>query len=85
MWPDAGGRWLPVWLPRFVSAANLQPTRSEGLKLATAPGQNGPREAIEGVPDFRHEASGGQRTRPPEDTPAQHQRASIAVAGPVAA
>jgi len=23
-WPDAGGRWLPVWLPHFVSAANLQ-------------------------------------------------------------
>jgi hypothetical protein len=22
-WPDAGGRWLPVWLPHFVSAANL--------------------------------------------------------------
>jgi hypothetical protein len=24
VWPGAGGRWLPVWLPRFVSAANLQ-------------------------------------------------------------
>jgi hypothetical protein len=23
-WPDAGGRWLPVWLPHLVSAANLQ-------------------------------------------------------------
>ena len=27
-WPDAGGRWLPVWLPRFVSAVNLQQTRT---------------------------------------------------------
>ena len=24
MWPGAGGRWLPVWLPHIVSAANLQ-------------------------------------------------------------
>ena len=26
VWSDAGGRWLPVWLPCFVSAANLQLT-----------------------------------------------------------
>jgi hypothetical protein len=28
-WPDTGRHWLPVWLPRFVSAANLPPTRTE--------------------------------------------------------
>jgi hypothetical protein len=29
MWPDAGGRWLPVWLPQFVSSANIQRTRTK--------------------------------------------------------
>ncbi len=30
-WPGAGGRWLPVWLPGFVSAANLQQSTSASL------------------------------------------------------
>jgi hypothetical protein len=27
-WPGTGGRWLPVRLPGFVSAANLQHVRA---------------------------------------------------------
>jgi hypothetical protein len=74
-WPDAGGRWLPVWLPYFISAAKLRQNPSGGLKLAIAPGQSGPRgEGSRACPMSGHEASGGQRTRPTEDAPAQHQR-----------
>src|ERR1039457_4062821 len=36
-WPDAGGRWLPVWLPQFVTSANLQQACAPALRRATAP------------------------------------------------
>src|ERR1022692_149816 len=52
VWPGAGGCWLPVWLPLFVSAANLQ-QRSRGLKLATAPAMATPGAIDHGVFDVQ--------------------------------
>jgi hypothetical protein len=74
-WPDAGGRWLPVWLPGFVSTANLRRTRGGSLKLASAPGHGAPGATDEGAPDVQPRGAPPRPARlPPEDTPTQHQR-----------
>src|ERR1022692_821730 len=73
MWPDAGGRWLPVWLPQFVSSANLQRARTEAwnsplLRPEWPTGSDRGQRAS--MPS--HEAF-DQRTRPPDDTPTHHR------------
>src|SRR6266581_3694940 len=60
-WPDAGGRWLPVWLPHIVSAANLQQARAPALELATAPAMATRERSMTVRPISSREGSGVSR------------------------
>jgi hypothetical protein len=51
MWPDAGGRWLPVWLPHIVSSANLHNPHGS-LKLLL-PGHAAPGAIDDREPDVQ--------------------------------
>jgi hypothetical protein len=73
-WPDAGGRWLPFWLPRFVSTANLQRTRTEARNSPLLPARmaHGQRSRT-ARPMPATMPSAASAPNQAEDTPTQHR------------
>jgi hypothetical protein len=62
-WPDVCGCWLPVWLPGFVSAANLQQARAPTPETRYCPRSDalrGPYSKRTGLAPDRWGVAGGR-------------------------